>query len=135
MARALTCPAEGMPTIIPNCCCTDGSDAVASMRPNSIGVPRYFSKSGRMVEAITVVVGNVTGVVPRTAPTVLSMGALVRDKQAAHAIEGTHTGNVAFDYFFAGRSARRDGLMEILDRGLFQTKGIWSGVERCCHWL
>ena len=40
-----------MPTIMPYCCCTDGSEAVASMRPNSSGGPWYLSRSGKIVEA------------------------------------------------------------------------------------
>ena len=46
---ALTWPAFGMPTIMPNCCCTVGSEAVGSMRPNSSGGPWYLSRSGRRV--------------------------------------------------------------------------------------
>src|SRR3978361_1121049 len=52
--RALTWPALGMPTIMPNCCCTDGSDAVASMRPNSSGGPVYLSRSGRIADGFSV---------------------------------------------------------------------------------
>src|SRR3989442_204275 len=33
VARAFTCPAFGLPTIIPYCCITSGSEAVVSMRP------------------------------------------------------------------------------------------------------
>ncbi len=64
---ALTCPALGMPTIIPNCWCTFGSDAVASMRPYSIGGPWYLSRSGRIAEAFTVWVGKRSGAPARTA--------------------------------------------------------------------
>jgi hypothetical protein len=65
---ALTWPASGMPTSIPNCCCTVGSDAVASIRPHSIGGPLYFSRSGSSVDALTVAVGNFSGVPARTVP-------------------------------------------------------------------
>ena len=34
---ARACPAFGMPTVMPNCCCTVGSEEVGSIRPNSIG--------------------------------------------------------------------------------------------------
>ena len=71
----LTWPALGMPTIIPYCCCTDGSDAVGSMRPHSRGGPVYFSRSGRRVDALTVVVGNVSGAPARTVPVADGMGA------------------------------------------------------------
>jgi hypothetical protein len=37
--RALTWPALGMPTVMPYCCITSGSDAVVSIRPNSIAGP------------------------------------------------------------------------------------------------
>ena len=50
---ALSCPAFGMPTIMPYCCCTSGLDAVGSMRPNSSGGPAYLSKSGTSVEIAT----------------------------------------------------------------------------------
>jgi hypothetical protein len=37
MPMARSWPALGMPTTIPYCCCTSGSEAVGSSRPNSIG--------------------------------------------------------------------------------------------------
>src|SRR5258708_11102786 len=43
---ALTCPAFGFPTIMPYCCCTAGSEAVGSMRPNSSGGARFLLGSG-----------------------------------------------------------------------------------------
>src|SRR6187397_975185 len=63
---AFICPALGMPTMAPYCCWTEGSDAVASMRPYSSGGPWYLSRSGRMVEALTVAVGNLSGAPART---------------------------------------------------------------------
>jgi hypothetical protein len=68
VASALTWPAFGMPTIMPNCCATAGSDAVGSMRPNSSGGPLYLSRSGRIMDALTVWVGKRSGVPARTAP-------------------------------------------------------------------
>ena len=38
---ALIWPEFGVPTVMPYCCCTDGSDEVGSIRPNSIGGPAY----------------------------------------------------------------------------------------------
>ena len=35
VASALRCPALGIPVIIPYCCCTEGSEAVGSVPPNS----------------------------------------------------------------------------------------------------
>ena len=75
VASAFTCPACGMPTIIPNCCCTAGSEAVASMRPYSRGGPVYVSRSGRIVEALTVAVGKRSGACARTAPVASGTGA------------------------------------------------------------
>ncbi len=75
VASAFTWPAFGMPTIMPNCCCTPESDAVASMRPYSSGGPWYLSRSGRSVEDFTVSVGNRNGVPARTAPTAAATGA------------------------------------------------------------
>ena len=72
---ALSWPAFGMPTIMPNCCCTSGSEAVASMRPNSSGGPLYLSRSGRMVEAFTVSVGNFSAAPARTTPVASATGA------------------------------------------------------------
>ena len=74
VASAFTCPACGMPTIIPNCCCTAGSEAVASMRPYSRGGPLYLSRSGRIVEALTVAVGKRSGACARTAPVLRGPG-------------------------------------------------------------
>src|SRR5256885_14092206 len=51
---ALICPAFGMPATIPYCCCTLGSELVASMRPNSIGGPAYSSNFGS-TDAIAIV--------------------------------------------------------------------------------
>ena len=72
---ALSWPALGMPTIMPNCCGTSGLDAVASMRPNSSGGPLYLSRSGRIVEALTVCVGNFSGEPARTTPVASGTGA------------------------------------------------------------
>src|ERR687896_2030892 len=41
VSSALSWPALGIPTLMPNCCCTLGSDAVTSILPNSIGNPTY----------------------------------------------------------------------------------------------
>ena len=41
VSSALSWPALGMPTRMPYCCCTVGSDIVGSIRPNSIGSPAY----------------------------------------------------------------------------------------------
>ena len=72
---ALSWPAFGMPTIMPNCCCTSGLEAVASMRPNSSGGPWYLSRSGRIVDAFTVCVGNRSGAPARTTPFARRTGA------------------------------------------------------------
>jgi hypothetical protein len=75
VASALTWLAFGMPTIIPYCCWTEGSEAVGSMRPYSSGVPLYLSRSGNSVEALTVSVGNRRGAPARTAPVACGTGA------------------------------------------------------------
>ena len=66
--RAFIWPASGIPNVIPYCWCTVGSDAVGSIRPNSIGGPAYSSKSGRTSEIATVSVGNSSGEPARTTP-------------------------------------------------------------------
>ena len=53
---------------MPYCCATSGSEAVASIRPNSIGGPSYLSRSGSQSAAFTVFVGNASGDPPRTVP-------------------------------------------------------------------
>ena len=75
VASAFNCPAFGLPTIMPYCCCTEGSDAVGSMRPNSSGGPWYLSRSGRSVEAFTVSVGKASGAPARTVPVACGIGA------------------------------------------------------------
>ncbi len=72
---ALIWPEFGVPTVMPYCCCTSGSDEVASMRPNSIDGPAYCSKSGSSVEAATVSVGNLRGAPARTVPVGAGIGA------------------------------------------------------------
>jgi len=72
---AFTCPAFGIPTVIPYCCETVGSDAVGSIRPNSIGGPSYLSRSGSSVDAFTVCVGNLIGAPARTQPGAAGIGA------------------------------------------------------------
>jgi hypothetical protein len=74
VASAFTCPAFGLPTIIPNCCCTSGSEAVASMRPYSSAGPLYLSTSGSTAEALTVSVGKRNRSVARTAPVASGTG-------------------------------------------------------------
>ena len=37
----MICPEFAVPTVIPYCCCTLGSDEVGCMRPSSIGGPAY----------------------------------------------------------------------------------------------
>ena len=41
ISRAFNCPALAMPTRMPTCCCTLGSEMVGSMRPSSRGSPSY----------------------------------------------------------------------------------------------
>ena len=72
---ALSCLPFGTPTIMPNCCGTSGFDAVASMRPYSIGGPWYLSRSGRIVEAFTVSFGKRSGLPARTTPVASGTGA------------------------------------------------------------
>jgi hypothetical protein len=50
---ARTWPAFGMPTVMPYCCCTAGSEAVGSIRPNSIGGVFRGSPGGRLAVAAT----------------------------------------------------------------------------------
>ena len=74
VASAFTCPAFGLPTIIPNCCGTPGSEAVASIRPYSRSRPLYVSRSGSTVEALTVSVGKRSGAPARTVPVASETG-------------------------------------------------------------
>ena len=75
VASAFSCPAFAMPAIMPNCCCTVGSDAVASMRPYSSGGPRYSSTSGSTVDALIVSRGKRSAAPARTAPAAAATGA------------------------------------------------------------
>src|SRR5262245_54264683 len=89
VASALTWPAFGMPTIIPYCCWTEGSEAVGSMRPYSSGVPLYLSRSGNKVEALTVSVGNRRGRArPHGAGGLRHGSAVLGHQRAGHAVEG-----------------------------------------------
>ena len=53
---------------MPNCCCTVGSELVASILPKSNGSPAYWSTSGSTDETGTVVLGNTSGEPARVAP-------------------------------------------------------------------
>lgn len=68
VSSAFNWPALGMPTRIPHCCWTPGSDSVGSIRPSSKGRPAYSSNFGKMVDTATVSVGNVSGAPARIAP-------------------------------------------------------------------
>src|SRR5207247_10710392 len=68
VASVFTLPEFGVPTVMPYCCCTSGSEAVGSMRPNSIGGPEYRSMLGRSIEIATVSAGNSIGLPARTVP-------------------------------------------------------------------
>src|SRR5687767_15861506 len=59
---------------MPACCCTVGSDAVASIRPKSSGGPAYLSRSGNTADAATVWVGKASGAPARTAPVAAGIG-------------------------------------------------------------
>ena len=84
VSSALICPAFGMPTRMPNCCCTLGSEMVGSMRPNSKGRPAYSLKSGNTFATGTVVVGKVMGAPARTAPFAGGIGAPSAVTSAVH---------------------------------------------------
>ena len=75
VSSEFTWPAFGIPTRMPACCRTVGSETVASILPKSSGGPAYLSSSGKTVDAATVCVGNTSGAPARTAPVVAGIGA------------------------------------------------------------
>ena len=74
VSNALNCPAFGMPATMPYCCCTLGSDAVASILPSSSGGPAYWSRLGIRLEAATVFVGNSSGEPALVVPVAAGIG-------------------------------------------------------------
>jgi hypothetical protein len=74
VSNALSCPAFGMPAIMPYCCFTVGSDAVGSIRPYSSGNPAYWSTPGNSVDAATVLVGKRSGAPARVVPVAAGIG-------------------------------------------------------------
>ena len=123
VARAFTWPASGMPTIMPYCCSTCASDAVASMRPNSSGGPAYLSRSGRWSAAFTVSVGNSIGAPPRIVP--LASGtarAVFGDEHAGDAVVRAHAREVRLDDLGASRAARANRSVQILDACFFEAE-------------
>ena len=122
---ALTWPAFGMPTIMPNCCGTSGSEAVASMRPNSSGGPLYLSRSGRIVDALTVCVGKAQRRGRAHSPDRLrNRRAVLRHKRAGDAVVGAHPGEIVLHHRDDGGLARPDRRMQVVDRRLFETEPL-----------
>ena len=106
---ALTWPALGMPTIMPNCCCTAGSEAVASMRPYSSGGPLYLSRSGRTVEAFDRF-GREAQRRARAhrAGRLRNRRAVFGDEHARHAVEAAHALEIVLHHRDAGGRFRFD---------------------------
>ena len=85
-----TWPAFARPTVIPYCCCTAGSEAVASIRPNSMGGPAYLSNVDACSRLLPGVLGSAAAVASLWLVT--EQGHLVRfrdgriqiDEQIAH---------------------------------------------------
>ena len=84
VSSAFNWPAFGMPTRMPHCCCTLGSEIVGSIRPSSSGRPAYSLKFGNTLETGTVFVGNVSGAPARTAPVAGGIGAPSAVTSAVH---------------------------------------------------
>src|SRR5262245_51710090 len=74
VSYALSWPAFGMPATMPYCWFTLGSEAVGSILPYSSGGPAYWSSAGRMLDAATVLVGNLIGDHARVAPVAAAIG-------------------------------------------------------------
>ena len=76
-----------------------GSEAVASMRPNSSGGPLYLSRSGRMVEAFTVCVGNFSARAgAHHAGRLGNRRAVLRHQHAGDAVVGAHAGEIVLHH-------------------------------------
>jgi hypothetical protein len=95
-------PASGVPTIIPNCCWHGRIGAVVSMRPYSRAGPRYLSRSGRIVDALTVFVGKRSGAVARRSRSLRGRGTVFRDEEAGHPVVGAGALDVVLDERDAG---------------------------------
>ena len=75
VSSAFSWPAFGMPTRMPNCCCTLGSEIVGSMRPSSNGSPVYSLEVRKDASRpARSAVGNVSGAPARTAPVAGGIG-------------------------------------------------------------
>ena len=130
---ALSWPAFGMPTIMPNCCGTSGLEAVASMRPNSSGGPWYLSRSGRIVEAFTVCVGNLSartgthhaGRLRRPARRPASPARWRRRCRRARGRDSAAPPRQQW-------CARPDRRVQIVDRRLFEAKRLGLGFSNIC---
>ena len=134
VASALTWPAFAIPTIIPNCCAPRGSDAVGSMRPYSSGGPWYLSRSGKMAEALTVCGRKAQR--RHGANRAGRFGhrrAILRHERARDTVEGAHALDVVPDHGDAGRPTCSDGLVQLIDRRLVQTKRLILRDKLICH--
>ena len=101
-----------------------GSEAVASMRPNSSGGPWYWSRSGRMVGGLDGLGREASA--PSRAPCRRPRhGRAVRgDQHAGDAVVGAHALDVVPDDRHAGRLPRPDRLVQLVDRRFFEAKRL-----------
>ena len=128
---ALTPPASGMPTRMPHCCCTPGSDTVGSMRPYSMGRPAYWSRSGMNVDAPTVWVGYVDRrAAEDPAGRRLDRFAVRRHERGARAVVCLDAVDVRLHHSLAGDLAILDRLVRAGDRRFFDVKGAVRGRRR-----
>ena len=123
VSSALICPAFGMPTRMPNCCCTLGSEIVGSMRPNSKGRPAYSLKSGNTFATATVVVGKVRARRRAPRPVAGGIGApSAVTKRRARAVVGLGAIEIGLHHRPAGGLPALDGVLHVRDRGFLDAE-------------
>ena len=132
VSSAFTWPAFGIPTRMPACCRTVGSDTVDSILPKSSGGPAYLSRSGKSVDAATVCVGNARGAPARTAPVRRrDRRAVSRHEARADAVVRLRSIDVGLDDGAARGLAGRNRRVNALDRGFLEVerrRRLWGAA-------
>ena len=122
---AFTWPAFGMPTIMPNCCCTDGSEAVAlhaAELERRAAILVEIGQDARRLHGLAREAQRRAGA--HRAGRLADRRAVLGDQHAGHAVEGAHAREIVLNHGDAGRLAGADRAVQIVDRRLFEAKRL-----------
>ena len=113
---------------MPICVTTLGSETVFSMRPYSSGRPLYSSSSGKIVDALTVFVGNASGARAHVADRGRDVGAVGGDERRADAVVRLRALDVRLHNSDAGGLTVLDRRLDAVDRRFLDRELSNSGA-------